>query len=282
MPKPRFNKKSKKLPVVEVQLIRHSGESEETATGLSHFGEIAAQYRGKRLYPHAQLAVRHSNEKRTKSSGELTAKGFLEKGGVIYQKFRERKMLGSFWTIYRGKQEDRERVQRFYKRAVRYRDPQQAKNFIMRKWLDNKLKWLASPQEVAKKVIREEISFGQFLRGWPVEKNVAIRNVSHGWIIAAVFENLSGKRIDEISDQTAPPHGGIRENEGVAFTFKPPHKVFMQFRNRVFDVTKKYWEIIRKPDNNQKTTGKKNPEQKQKEKEEYWRKKQGRKDKRTI
>lgn len=222
MPRPKQRKS------VIVQLVRHSYRRGGTKTGLSRKGINEAFRHGKKIPSGYKLAGRHGDLPRAKSSAKRSLAGYKSVKGKTYKNVRERSNLSYMDSVVDEKQYDAlvEKLGEV--------------NFL-RKWIDGEISSdIVKPaQEFADAIIRRTLRLGTVLNKKGA-RNIAVRNVSHAGVVEAVFERLTGKHFD----QTLPRNQIARPNEGIHLTFFPNGKIILKYRNKNYDVTKKFNEII--------------------------------------
>lgn len=221
-----------KRPII-MQVVRHSFKKDGTKTNLSHAGVRAALKAGRLLAAEKclkgyKVATRHGIQPpRVESSAKLQAAGFRAKGGKTYKKSRPRKSF-NLLTYVRNKE------------AIRELLGQQGELKVNRDWLDNAISSdiVQPPAEVADNIVKEEIAFGKFLEKYK-KHSLAVRHFSQGVLGEAVFERLTGKRLDK----EFPRNPILNENEALTFVFAKG-RIKLKFRNRVFDVTELFNRIV--------------------------------------
>ena len=215
-------------PVI-VQLVRHSFKSAKAKGGLSRKGMNEAVRSGARVPNGYKLAARHSDFPRAKTTakGNLTGYRYYSRGET-YRNVRERAYL-SYMPFTVNEERFDELVEK------------QGEIPIIRRWLDGKIsREIAIPAtEYADQIIRRALRVGSVLNRKGA-RSIAVRNISHAWVVEAVFERLSGKHFE----QTTPRNQIVRENEGLQLTFYPKGKIVLKYRNKNYNVTKRFNEII--------------------------------------
>jgi len=124
---------------------------------------------------------------------------------------------------------------------------------LLRRWLDGKVpRSIMDPyEEVADKIIRERFGLGQRLARMG-RRDLLLHNVTHGYIVEAVFTRLTGRRFENTRAPKPPPasaHKGpsmVRETEGLKITHYKNGRAVLRYRGRSYEVTTKLKQILKK------------------------------------
>jgi hypothetical protein len=225
MPKHR----RKRAPIT-TGLFRHSDKQGGTSTGLSKKGIVMAWDKGSSLPTSRKTAIRASDSPRAKNTAEFTLDGLREKGGKGYSKIRQRNRI-SFSSMFKpGGMEIADKL------IAKYG----GEDVVLRRWLDGKMgKYMYGPKAVADDIIRNELAFGSFLAEQG-RKDLSVRYQGHSWFVEAVFERLTGKKFETTTSRTVKM---VRPNEGVSLSHYEDGKVFLNYRGKTYNVTKKFNQI---------------------------------------
>lgn len=175
-----------------------------------------------------KVAGRHSGVLRAETTAERQLAGFRSVGGKTYQTVRKRTIFGLPRIIPDMKAAE--------KQIKDYGEPK-----ALRMWLEGETpsSVMLPVKEVVRDFVQKEFDFGRFLNERNV-RNIAVRHVAHSWLVEAVFENLTGKRYET----TLPRNRIVRENEGLDLIFYPKGKIELKYRNKKYDVTKRFNAIL--------------------------------------
>jgi len=208
-------------PLVVASLERHSHKKKGTKTGLSGKGISVARRKGP-SYPKGLKAKGYSSPvSRAAASLNLGQTYARRRGRKIYKATRIRRELG-FDCI-----KDMPALEAMIEKAG-IEEP------VLRRWLDGKIskKVIAPAKEVADSIIRKRLGFGNVvlkLGG----KDILLRNVSHSWLVEAVFERLTGRKFQA----TKPTGTMVRPTEGLTVAFTKGGRAILSYRQKRYDVS---------------------------------------------
>ena len=224
---------------IKVALRRHGERPENTKTQeLTPNGMANAIIEGRKLSKTSALKSYSSPVSRAKQTAQLINFGFKKSGGQTYKNVRVRKRFG----------EDLIDTANF--------DPIKFKEFtnkfkseyeIYRAWFDGKIpKGIFKPREKAVYDSLKTISLAQYVQKRRrliskkreltenEAKSITLDYTGHSGINDAVFETLTGRKIEKLTQFLEP----------LNFTFYSNGKIALIFRKERFDVTKRFNEIL--------------------------------------
>jgi len=225
----RVKGKGNKAKVV-VSLERHAHKKKGTKTGLSGEGVRASVKKAFGFPSRLKSKGYHSTSDRAKSTLEIGQVFAVKAGRKTYAKARERKNLGLDFI------HDMAGLELMIKRFG-------SEEPVLRKWLDGKLSLMIAdhPFKVADSVIRKRIGLGKavFELG---AKDRLLRNLSHSWVVEAVFERLTGRKFQF----TKPRNKMVRPTEGLTVSFTEKGRTILEYRKKRYDVTRNLEKIVGK------------------------------------
>ena len=229
-------------PAVASTVERHAHKKAGTKTGLNRKGIAATRKKGRSFpmrFKHKQFT---SPAMRAVSTADLSIAsarraGLKTYGGKRVRKvFRGKKVIGK--VLVREETRPRKELDLYEiikdMPAVERLEERLGEEVALRRWLDGKLstKIIDKPKMVADRIIKKRIALGKIvfeLGG----KNKLLRNVSHSWIVEAVFERLTGRKFN----LTSPKGKMSRPTEGLTVYFTKKGKAILEYRKKRYDVT---------------------------------------------
>ena len=215
-------------PVISVSFERHADKKKGTITGLSAKGIAQARAKGRKLPRGPKVKGYYSPVTRAASTLKLGMQTARRVGVKTYVKDRPNKALGMDGI------HDLDAIYAMIEKAG-------AEEPVLRKWLDGKIptRVMEKPEQVADRIIRDRVAFGKFVFEWGA-KDIMLRNLSHSWILEAVFERLTGRRIPISKEK-----GGIaKPTEGFTMAFNKKGRAILSYRGKKYDVTANLNKII--------------------------------------
>ena len=203
---------------IKSTLRRHSVKSGKTKTGLTASGIKLARKTGKRELS-GKVKGYHSSATRAKSTLVYGMQGHK---GKKYSKIRVRKELSYYFLKDMAKLESL---------VVKHGEEK-----FLRMWLDGKVssRLISKPEEVANLIIKKRFGLGQRVAKLGA-KDIMIENVSHSWIVEAVFERLTGKKYNTLKPGTMG-----RFTEGLTINHYKNGKAVLTYRGNSFNDKKAF------------------------------------------
>lgn len=220
-PAKRFYGRLGKVPVA-VSVERHAHKAKGTKTGLSAEGISAARKKGLSYPPGFKSKGYASSVSRADTTLQLGQTYARRRGTKTYALSRTRMELDLYKII-----KDMPAIEKELEKAGQ-EEP------FLRKWLDGKVsaRIIDKPKLVADRIIKKRIGLGKavFELG---AKDKLLRNVSHSWVVEAVFERLTGRKFQF----TTPKNKMVRSTEGLTVSFTRQGKAVLSYRGKAYDVT---------------------------------------------
>ena len=212
---------------IKSTLRRHSLKKGGTKTGLSSAGVKLARASGRKILS-GKVKGYTSPVVRAESTLKLGIGSHRAKGGKTYPAVRKRKELGLDAAI--------RNMDAAIAEMKKYGEEK-----TLRRWLDGKISSsiMVPSKEVADSIIKKRFGLGQRVAKMGA-KEIMLDNLTHSWIVEAVFERLTGTNFN-----TLKPGTMVRETEGLTVTHYRNGKAVLKYRNKSFDITKKLDSILK-------------------------------------
>lgn len=232
----------KRLPVLNITVLqRHSYREPVTnikkhrQVALTPRGKKAAFFKGTKLPKDYGLKVYYSSADRAKQTARLLRQGYLAAGGEAH-KFR--KPAGEY--ARRTELDEPDYLVRHYAFLLkRLTELKGNEALLVREWIDGKLAAAGIPpaKELADNLIRKRFGLTEEVTRKGIV-NKQLINVSHDWVIAPVFERLTGQKFTSLGKGLTKPL------EGMAMYHTADGRAILEYRKKKFDVTARLRKIL--------------------------------------
>ena len=212
---------------IKSTLRRHSIKKKTTKTGLTASGIKLARVSGRKNLS-GKVKGYHSSAVRAENTLKLGMGAYRAKGGKIYPKTRMRKELADTALI--------KNMDLAVALLGKHGEPK-----LLRMWLDGKVskQILGDPKVLADVIIKKRLGLGQKVAKMGA-KDIMLENLSHSWMVEAVFERLTGKKFNSLKPGTM-----VRETEGLTVNHYKNGKAVLRYRGQSFDVTSRLNSILK-------------------------------------
>lgn len=212
---------------IKSNLRRHSIKKKGTKTGLSASGISLSRTKGRKLS--GKVKGYHSPSSRAKSTLGYEMGAYKAKKGKTYSAQRSRKELDVAGAI-RNEAAVVKLIEKFGKEEP-----------VLRMWLDGKIssKHVKPAKQVADEIIKKRLGLGQRVAKTGTKDRV-LENLSHSWLVEAVFERLTGRKFETMGSGEM-----VRPTEGLIVSHYKNGKAVLRYRGESFDVTKKLNQILK-------------------------------------
>lgn len=225
----RIRIKGQYVPVINAAVFqRHQIKSNRSKTGLTQRG-LAAARKGMSYPAGFKLKTYHSGVSRTISTADTSltsAKRMRMHTGnhSLYRKELHYRMLEGTTELDR--------------RSELLSNPQ-AQHRFLKAWIRSQIEpgLVGDSQRIAHRIIRKRLGPLSAASRKGVTHFVTL-NVTHGWIPELIFHYLTGKTFNQ------KRKGITREGEAMQLLWIKGGRIFLQYRNKRFDVTKQLNTIL--------------------------------------
>ncbi len=233
-----------------LNISRFSRHGRKTKKGkLSLYGAIQALAEGTKL-PIGYFPVSFSSEKeRAQTTAKLSRIGHgywaTGKAGVKNRK-RQVKVRKELFDR-EGLNKNWEQMEELIQKTARERrvSLERAESILMKQWLEGKgTKTIPPYSKVADPIIRKRLGLGQRVSEWKGRKRfrkLLLENVSHSWILEAVFTRLTGRISRDVMRGSY-----IGEAKGYTVHHLQDGRLLLERNKEIFDITENYRQIAKR------------------------------------